>query len=292
MHKRKAEEQLTVLESTIQEKITAVASHDKAKMDAEAQVIQAKAAELVAVQSNLLAAQTDVESLSLEIEQIAVSIAGKQETLQSVSTMVTKTEQEAVPGQPKVKATGVESFDSFFADVQALQGPLLAANDKLKSANKHLKTALNINKPSQLAQAFNEFKAKAPDMIEVTPDLTTMPPRLRVTVKPQAPQEIKATVDELNAALNDIQAIQTDVLALKKSGTKLLAKSYTIPAQSIDEGKKLMSQGFSGLMKAFTLGGKVKHNIKITQNSGDLATNILKDTRTTLEALKGTGDKK
>ena len=289
--KREAEKQLAALEVTLQEKITAVGAQDKGKMEAEAKAIQAKAAELVAVQSKLLTAQTGVEALSLEVEQVAVSIAGKQETLQGVSALVTKTEQESVPGQPKVKETGVESFDSFFADVQAIQGPLLAANDKLKSANAHLKKALNITRPSQLQQAFADFKAKAPDMIDVKPDLTTMPPRLLVTVKPEAPTEVKTTVAELNAALNDIQAIQTDVLALKKSGTKLLAKSYTIPAQSIDEGKKLISQGFSGAMKAFTLGGKVKHNIKITQNSGELATNILKDTRTTIEALKGTTSK-
>ena len=106
------------------------------------------------------------------------------------------------------------------------------------------------------------------------------------------PKAIQTTANDLNKALNEIQSIQTDVLALKKRSTKLLAKSYTLPAQSIEEGKKLLAKGFAGVPLAFSLGGKVKSNIEITQKSGILATDILKETKAIIDLFQNMGSAK
>ena len=73
---------------------------------------------------------------------------------------------------------------------------------------------------------------------------------------------------------------------MKKEGTKLLSQAYALPAQSLQEGKKLIQQGLSSIPTAIRLGKNLQYNVEMTKDTSVDTTELIQDIQSTMTVFQ------
>jgi hypothetical protein len=180
-----------------------------------------------------------------------------------------------------IEDTGLKAIDDVFAPSKNLVTQLTTARDGLNNLNKNLVTAMGLAEGTPAADALAELKKQAPGMLKVTMD--GMKPK--IDVKPEAPANVKAAVDAINAGGESlVLAVKamTDIPEAVK-GTIEAAKALPaqIPTAAKDAGLKPTE--VPGLLK------KVKNNVATLGKMPDLAKQTGEAAKGTAELIKGLG---
>ncbi len=176
--------------------------------------------------------------------------------------------------------TGIASFDEVFNKASDLNQRLVTSQTELKGLNDAIATALGLTEGTPVNDALSQLKTDAAGMLSVSMD--GMTPKVEVT-NPDAPDNVKAGIDAVNAAAAAIPNIIEALKAIPDDGMAIVEAAKALPAQVTTE---IQSAGLTG-PDALKLPGKVKNNVKNVGMIPTTATAVLGEATNTLEAIKG-----
>jgi hypothetical protein len=126
-----------------------------------------------------------------------------------------------------IERIGLPSCDAVFAKVSAIDERLTRARRMLGESKRELTEALMLGRDSSLQDALAELKARAGGQLKVTME----GPLPRLESKSQAPAELQASIDAVNAMIEGIGTSIVELRGIPAEAAGLATKAAKIPKQ-------------------------------------------------------------
>lgn len=167
-----------------------------------------------------------------------------------------KKDDDAASAPAEITETGIAAFDETFMKVKGIHDQLTDSENRIKSAETNMLTAVGVATDAPLATALADFQSQASDFISFEMDGTT--PKLGF--KPEAPQNVQDGVNGINGALDDLKGVLADLEPLPNEVEGLVSSAQAMPAQ-VPSAVKEAGMGAKDIAPTSK---KVKNNVSAT----------------------------
>jgi hypothetical protein len=182
-----------------------------------------------------------------------------------------------------IEQVGIQSIDDVYSKVTAIDETITGTAGDVATTRKKIKKALGAADDLSLEKAIEEYKTKAPEMLQVT----MKDGKPMIGFNPEAPEDVQKAAGALNDAMASLADAKTKLATIPGQMTDLTAKTAELanPAKLKDEAKAAGVKGkeVPGILK------KVKGNNSSMKGVPTNAEAVVGEVDKTFELIKSIG---